>query len=214
MKDKKTGNETMENKKVNYKKEIEEIIRYSALLYERRMVSAAGGNVSVRCGSDSILITVGGASLRALTWENVLLCSMNGEILDGDKSKKPSKEYRIHVNSYLARPTAASVIHIHPSCAIAVTAYNIGLPLFTASAKLKLREVPVVGEAEPGTEKLANNVKTAVEDYQGSEAFLLKAHGAVVLGTNLEQCFDTAELLEDTARIALLAKESLLVGRS
>lgn len=197
-----------------YKKEIEEIIWYSGLMYDRRLVSAAGGNVSMRCGNDRFLITAGGASLRSLEWEDILLCDFEGRVLDGGSGKKPSKEIRIHMYSYLVRPELTCVVHLHPSHVIAVTAYDRDLPLYTASARLKLKSVPTVKEAEPGTEELAEMVRLAMEANKESRVCLLKAHGAVIMGKKLKECFETAELLEDTAQIAILAKDRLLMERN
>ncbi|MGI6055019.1 MAG: class II aldolase/adducin family protein [Clostridium sp.] len=35
-------------------------------------------------------------------------------------------------------------------------------------------------------------------------AFILKNHGILVMGSTMEMCFERAELLEDTAKIAVL----------
>lgn len=35
-------------------------------------------------------------------------------------------------------------------------------------------------------------------------AFLMKAHGILTVGASMEECFNQAELLEDTAKIAVL----------
>lgn len=191
--------------------EKKQIIEYSRLLYERHLVSAAGGNVSMRCSEDTFLITAGGAALRNLKEEDLVLCGLDGSVLEGSSGKKPSKEYRMHGACYRERGDVNCVLHFHPSYGIAFTAYDTELPLYTASASLKLKRVPTIPYGEPGSTELADCVGRTVKNERECLAFLMKAHGALVLGQEMEGCFETAELLEDTAEIALLAKERLIL---
>ena len=79
------------------------------------------------------------------------------------------------------------------------------LPLYTESAKLKLGEVPVVPDRAPGLEELADAVaETVANASAAAKAFLMEGHGILVMGQTMEECFDQAELLEDTAKIAFL----------
>ena len=181
----------------------EEVIRYSALVYERGLVSAAGGNVSVRQG-DRIVITGSNGPL--------VLCGGQGEVLEAAPGLKPSKETRFHLAVYRARPRARCVIHAHPVYSTIWSMRDKPLPLYTKSAQLKLVQVPVIPEGVPGSAQLADSVAQAVEAApEECTAFLMEAHGALVLGETMESCFQQLELLEDTAKIAvfqeLLARE-------
>lgn len=186
-------------------KELEAIIKYSSLVYERRLVCAAGGNVSARCG-ENILITGSNVSLREVSADNVLLCDMDGNVLEGNGDLRPSKETPFHLDVYRSRPGVDAVIHSHPCYATAFSVAGERLPLHTVSAKLKLVDVPMIAEAQPGSSRLAEYVRLAVEDHPDACAFLLRAHGALTMGSSLEECFNLAELLEDTAKIAVLLR--------
>ena len=66
--------------KDRFPNEVDELIEISRLCYERRLVSAAGGNVSVRAGK-GILITASGVSLRDVTEEHIIYCGISGQLL-------------------------------------------------------------------------------------------------------------------------------------
>ena len=193
--------------KMNFKKEMDNITKYAKIMYDRGLVSASGGNISVLVSDNKYLITSSGSSFRDLNYDDIVLSDFDGNILDDeDSKKKPSKEYRIHSKCYLERKDIFSVVHLHPCYSIAFTSYNVDLPLFTSSAKLKLKNVPMVDEELPGSEELAYKVGESVKINSESKCFLIKAHGIVVFSSSIEDCLDLAELMEDTAKIALFSK--------
>mgnify|MGYP000683014774 CR=1 FL=1 len=59
--------------KESYSDQIENLISYSKLIYQRGLVSAAGGNISARCGRH-VLITGSNIPLRTVTPEGLVLC--------------------------------------------------------------------------------------------------------------------------------------------
>ena len=84
---------------------------------------------------------------------------------------------------------------------------NQELPLYTESAKLKLVHVPLIPDGQPGSVDLAEKVLTAVSHTsEDTTAFLMEAHGVLILGETMENCFHQAELLEDSAKIAVFQK--------
>jgi L-fuculose-phosphate aldolase len=190
----------------SFKDELAEIIKYSNLVYWRRLVSAAGGNISMRLG-ENVLITASNTALREVTADGVILCDRNGNVLEGNPALKPSKETMFHLAVYQSRPEIGAVIHAHPCYSTAFSISGEKLPLFTASAKLKLVDVPAIPEALPGSAELAENVRRAVsEEYPDAFAYLIRSHGILTMGRTLKDSFERAELLEDTAKIAILCK--------
>ena len=187
----------------NYSRQTAEIVAFSKLVYERKLVSAAGGNVSVRCG-DFLLITASGDSLRDASEDSLLLCDLEGRVVEGEDTRKPSKETPFHAAVYRSRPEINCIIHAHPVYSTIASSAFQTLPLYTDSARLKLVEVPVVPEALPGSPELAAHVLRAVSvSHPKAVSYLLADHGILVLGSSMGTCFDTAELVEDTAQIAV-----------
>lgn len=183
--------------------QLRDLREYSGLLYNRELVSAKGGNVSARC-ADGFLITATDAPLRAIGEGSAVLCAADGTPLPGQKGVRPSKETPFHQSIYRCRPEVNFVIHAHPCCCVAQGLMEEELPMLTASSRLKLSRVPMIPEADPGTAELAALVERAVLDNPACSAFLMKAHGALVMGRSAEECYCLLELLEDTAKIALL----------
>lgn len=183
--------------------QMRDVQAYSGLVYSRGLVSAKGGNISARCGGQ-FLITATDAPLRAIDSSCAVLCSADGTPLPGQEGVRPSKETPFHQSIYRCRPDVNFVIHAHPCSCIAQTLMEAELPMLTVSARMKLGHVPTIPEARPGTAELADQVEQAVRGNPECCAFLMKAHGALVMGRSAEDCYCLLELLEDTAKIALL----------
>ena len=125
--------------------------------------------------------------------------------------QKPSKETRFHLDVYRLRPEINYIIHAHPTYSVLWTLQKKPLPLYTESAKLKLGEVPIVPDRAPGSTELADAVAETVANASAdTRAFLMEGHGILVMGKTMEECFDQAELLEDTAKIAFLQQLTCL----
>lgn len=185
---------------------INDIIKYSHLCYDRRLVTAAGGNVSMRC-EDGVLITAKGVSLRDVAVDKIILCDFNGNILKGDPSLETSKEIAMHTSIYKERSDIDSIIHVHPPFIIGYSINKCNIPMITASAKLKLIEIPVIPYADPGSAELATLVDDAVKKAPGYvKLFALEAHGLIAFDKGMINCFDIAELAEDTANISYISE--------
>ncbi|NJD04275.1 MAG: class II aldolase/adducin family protein [Ruminiclostridium sp.] len=182
-----------------------EIAKYSNLLYDRGLVGAAGGNVSMRY-KDAYLITASGVSLRDVTVDDILLVDRNCKVLGGREGIRPSKETILHIKIYMAREDADSIIHIHPVYTTGFSVKNISVPIITASAKLKLIKVPLVKYADPGSSELAENVEACVKNSPAYvKAIVLEKHGLIAFDKGIGNCFDIAELVEETAKIAFVS---------
>jgi len=182
-----------------------EVAKYSNMAYQRGLVGAAGGNVSAR-HDNLFLITAGGKSLRDVTEDDILTVDENSQIIEGAKGQKPSKETSLHLAIYKNRPDIDCVIHVHPSYCTAYSITKKTVPIITASSKLKLKKVPLVGYADPGSSELALAVAECVrENPEYVKAITLEAHGLLAWDKGLAGCFDIAELVEETARVAFIS---------
>ena len=70
--------------KINqYKKDL---AQFSRLSYDRGLVAARGGNLSIRIpGTERVLITPSGISLRDITPEIIIEVDIEGNLLKGEK---------------------------------------------------------------------------------------------------------------------------------
>lgn len=188
----------------------EDLSRYAQLCYDRHLVGAAGGNLSVRTSlGNAFLVTASGVSLRDVAPENIVVVDANGKTLEGPAGLKPSKEISFHLAVLNAKPEMNAVIHVHPTFAVLFSVLGEKIPLATVSAKLKLKQGPVVPEAAPGSQELCANILEAIgQSPEDAVLLLLERHGLVSFDSTLQGAFDTAELAEDTAKIAFLLEQS------
>ena len=182
----------------------QELVRVSKRCYDKNLITATGGNISCRVpGEDAILIKSSGSAFSDMTEEDVVKVDLDGNLLEGTKTL--SKEWRFHAGIYKVRPDVNVVIHVHPPYATAIAANHDELPLVTNHAKGFLKHVPTIEVASSGSEKLAEEV---LEKFNDTErvAILMKEHGVITVGENFNKAFYLAEMLEDTAKIALFSK--------
>lgn len=181
-----------------------ELIRFSRRCYDRYMICATGGNISCRVpGEEAMLIKGSGSAFSDMTEEDVVKVDLDGNMIEG--TKQLSKEWQFHAGIYKERPDVMAVIHIHPPYATAIAANHDELPLVTNHAKAYLKYVPTINIAPSGSEKLAEYV---VEEFKDTErvAILMKEHGIITAADSFKRAFYLAEMLEDTAKIALFSK--------
>lgn len=165
-------------------------------LYDRRLTFSAGGNVSVRV-DDGVLITPSGRCKGALEPADMVKVAMDGAASGG----RPSSELGFHLALYRANPDVNAVVHCHPlhCTALAVRGARVRCDL-TPEGVLLLGEVPMVGYFAPGSQELAD----AVAANAGSAAMVLRKHGAVTQGRDLDEACDRMEELEFQAELQML----------
>jgi len=171
-------------------------------LYDRGYAHGSSGNLSVRL-TDGILVTPTGTSLGRLDPARLAKVSPQGATLGGDP---PSKETFLHLAMYSRRPGAHAIVHLHCTCAVAISCLahadprNVLAPL-TAYHVMRVGTLPLIPYFRPGDRALAEAVGAAAAQHR---AVLLANHGPVVSGKSLDDAVDSAEELEQTAKIALL----------
>lgn len=171
------------------------------LLYERGLVVAGDGNVSVRLDDGNILVTPSGVCKGRLTPEDLVVCSADGAVLDGGAhNSKPTSELAMHLRVYQDRPDANAVVHAHPPIATAFAVCRKPLEeTYLSEVTLQLGgRVPVSEFALPGTDAVAESVAEYL--VQGN-AVLLANHGALTWADTLMRAFDYMESVEHVAKI-------------
>lgn len=175
----------------------EEICQVCHLLYERGYVVSNDGNVSVRVAPDKVLITPSGVGKGRMTPEMLVLCDLEGNILDGDRY--PSSESKMHLMVYRERQDVMSVVHAHPPMSTAFAICRRPLKeRYLAEMVLGLGEVPVTEFAMLSTDEVPESVRPFVQDHH---AVLLANHGALTWGPDLWTAFDRMEVVEQTAKV-------------
>jgi L-fuculose-phosphate aldolase len=187
------------------------IARTGALLFERHLTDAGGGNVSVRVG-DKVCISprYSGQKHRwQLQPEDVLIVDLDGNILDG--AGQLSRESRAHLGLHKEfGEHGTAVIHAHARNILVFATAAKPMPA-VMEATLKFGEIKVVGYAPSHTADLAQNV---VEGIRGQEARIQKHaaaviapwHGLFLMGKDLDAAFDAVERLDTNAYCILMGQ--------
>lgn len=172
----------------------------------RGLSSAGEGNVSVRLGDGTILVTPSGRRKDELAPGDLLVVPIKagaGPSGTGSVAAGPSSDIAVHRAIYAARPDVAAVAHAHLPAAMALTlAGEVPDPAVLPETALLLPRLPYIPFGAPGSAQLAAGVARALAE--GPEplpgAVLLERHGAVAVGGTVEQAVDRLELLEVLCR--------------
>lgn len=165
------------------------------------MTPGRTGNVSVR-RDDRVAITPSGVPYRRLEPDDIPVVSLDGEQLWG--SLAPSSETPMHRGIY-NRFDAGAIVHVHSPWATTLAVLREPVPPVHYMVTLAGDTVPVAEYATYGTEKLAENVVDAMDEY-GSEACLLANHGLVACGTDVDNAIETAVAVESVAQVYCQAR--------
>lgn len=179
------------------------VAEISRRLYARGLVAGASGNVSALLrDSGEILITPSGVCKGHLAPKDIVKVDMDGNVISG--KLKPTSELSMHVAIYKVREDVNAIVHAHPPVSTGFACAGVALDYsIHPEMVVMVGEVPLVEYVTPTTEELAKAVSRCVIN---ANAMLLRNHGTVTVGSNLEQAYQRMELLEDFAKIVLTAK--------
>ena len=165
-------------------------------IYNRNMVAANDGNISVKLNDNEFLCTPTGVSKGFMTPEYICKVNAKGEVIQANPGFKPSSEIKMHMRVYEKRPDVGSVVHAHP---IYATSFAIaGIPLtqpIMPEAVIALGCVPIAEYGTPSTMEIPDN---------------LEKYRALTWSTDLNAAYMKMESVEFYAQ--LLYQSKLLGG--
>lgn len=179
-----------------------EIVRYCALLWERRLVTGTSGNVSVRLQDGDLIVTPTLRSLRALDQTELVRTDAAGVPRPGQG--RPTSELPLHVAAYRARSDVHAVVHTHPTFCVVCSKQGRVFERDTVGARETLGEVAWTPFRPAGSEQLA--AVTSQAFAAGAEVVIMERHGISAVAADLEHAFDLTDLTEEAARIAFFSK--------
>lgn len=184
------------------KKEICEIGRR---IYNRGMVAANDGNISVKLNDNEFLCTPTGVSKGFMTPEYICKVDRDGNVIQANGNFKPSSEIKMHMRVYKERPDVMSVVHAHPMYA---TGFAIaGIPLtqpIMPEAVITLGCVPIAEYGTPSTDEIPDAVSKYLPYY---DAVLLENHGALTFADSLLSAYHKMESVEFYANLLFISKQ-------
>ena len=163
-------------------------------MLERAEIIDHSGHCSARRDGHSFYINSGASRRGALTVDDIVTVDLDGNLVDG--SARPPLEFHIHSEVYRARPDVNAVAHTHPRWSTFLTMVGAKFKPVYAQGVL-LGDIPVMDSP------LSVNTKAMGEKLAATlghgPAVLLKAHGGVVVGATIVECFALAAYAEENA---------------
>lgn len=180
----------------------QDIVEIGRLVYQKGWVAANDGNISIRLGTDRILCTPTGVSKGMMHVDDLIVCDMKGNKIEGRKER--TSEIAMHLTVYEMRPDIGAVCHAHPpvSTGFASAGRSLNLALLP-EVIITLGCVPLADYGLPGTPALTDPMLPYIPKY---DAILMANHGAVCYGEDVWKAFFRMETMEHFARITLVAE--------
>ncbi len=185
--------------------------RVGRSLFERGLVHATAGNISVRVPPEEgggVLITPTDACLGWLSPEDPVWVAEDGTPRSPGRA---SKTLVLHRAIYAAEPQAQCVIHTHSTHLVALTLMSEGrtgedlLPALTPYFVMKVGHVPRIAYHRPGDPAVGALVAQVIAEARAQNrrlhAVMLDRLGPNVWHRDLPSAMATLEELEETARL-------------
>ena len=163
------------------------IIEAGHRLLESRLIARTWGNISARISADEFIITPSGRAYDSIGPSDLITVRVKDASYEGEI--KPSSEKGAHAAAYSLREDVSFVIHTHQYYASAV-----------AADCRDTEAAPCAGYGLPGTDKLKKKLEESIKANPSKREFLMARHGAIILGTDIEDAFKRASDLEDRCR--------------
>ncbi len=155
-----------------------ELVETITAFAQSDLASGTSGNLSART-DDGMLITPSSVAYQDIGQADLVSMSPDARWAT-TRNRRPSSEWRLHLDIYAHRPDAHAVVHCHPrfATALAVHSREIG-PFHYMVAVAGGANIRCAGYATFGSQELSDNVLAALEDRR---ACLMAHHGLVTVG--------------------------------
>jgi L-ribulose-5-phosphate 4-epimerase len=176
-----------------------ELTRYGLVVW-------TAGNVSGRVqGADLMVIKPSGVSYDELTPDAMIVCDLNGDVVEGHGS--PSSDTAAHAYVYRAMPDVGGVVHTHSTYGCAWAARGEPIPcVLTAMADEFGGEIPVGPFALIGNDDIGKGIVATLSGHR-SPAVLMQNHGVFTIGPSPKAAVKAAVMCEDVARSVHIARQ-------
>ncbi len=172
-------------------------------------ILASLGHASLRVPNQPDLFVVKGRgyatdALHVVRPEEMIVVDLDGNFVDGPKGTSQCYEVKMHSCIYRERPEVMSIVHTHPRYTNVLGLNDVKLkPMSNEGHQLVRNDIPVFPHSKLIiTEEDGMQVVNAMG---ASNVVLLRGHGAVTAGRNLEASVMSMLHLEEQSRLNWVA---------
>ncbi|WP_404288129.1 L-ribulose-5-phosphate 4-epimerase [Glutamicibacter arilaitensis] len=183
-----------------------ELPRYELVVWTAGNVSQRVRNPEVPDGSaDLFVIKPSGVSYDELTAESMVVCTLDGELLEGTRA--PSSDTAAHAYTYQHLPHVGGVVHTHSTYATAWAARGEEIPcVLTMMADEFGGPIPVGPFAIIGDDSIGRGIVETLSESR-SPAVLMQNHGPFTIGKDARAAVKAAVMCEEVARTVHIARQ-------
>jgi L-ribulose-5-phosphate 4-epimerase len=173
-------------------------------LWDAGLVIWTGGNVSQRV-EGGFLIKPSGVMYPELTADAMVLCDLDGNVIEGTRS--PSSDTAAHAYVYRNMPEVGGVVHTHSNYACGFAAAEMPIPcVLTAIADEFGGDIPLGPFAIIGDDSIGRGIIETLDGHR-SPAVLMRQHGVFTIGKSGKDALKAAVMCEDAAKSASIAMQ-------
>lgn len=180
----------------------ERLVAVCHRLYQKGLIAAGDGNVSMRLGEDRVLVTPTGFNKGLIRPEDLTVTDLHGRRLKG--THDPSSEFAMHELCYAERPDVTAVVHAHPPITVALALAGVSLAQCVLSETcLVLGPILTAPYSTPTTSEVPEVLRPYVRQ---ANAVVMDRHGALTVGRTLDEAYNRMEAMEHAAVITHAAR--------
>lgn len=168
-------------------------------LFAQGLVSAQGGNLSVKMG-EHLVITHRGSPLGSIQQGDLVETGINK---NNRATPLASTELEVHRCIY-KNTSALAVVHAHPPYAVALSFTEEEIVPRDVEGRTLLPRVPVLSaETAAKLEELADDITRLIREHR---VILVRGHGSFAVSQLLEEAYYYTVVLEQSCRLLYLLK--------
>lgn len=191
------------NSGINDRNLKEQICEIGRRVYNKGFAAANDGNISIRVGENEVLCSPTMICKGFMSPDDICAVDLDGNQIAG--TKKRTSEILLHLAIMKQRPDVKAVVHCHPPHATAFATAGEAIPqCILPEIEVFMGEVPIAPYETPGGQDFADTIKPFT---QGTSAIILRNHGTVSFGPELEQAYWKTEILDAYCKILLLSNQ-------
>lgn len=181
----------------------QDLIDTARKMEQYNLIRMSGGNVALRV-EDMILVTPTAMAYDTMIPEDIVVVDCEGRVIEG--KRKPTSDLKAILYILNHMPEVNAVIHTHQPKAVALSLITDKLPLISTTmvdeVKDEVNVAPFTISSDEGM-----GIQT-VEYATRALCVILKNHGIMAFGKDLEQALSAAIYLEESCEVYMSALAS------